>query len=38
MGKFTWVGAMWVDDKQQPATKEIQGALTQKARDEGKIA
>lgn len=36
MGKFTWVGAMWVDDKQQPASKEVQGALTQKARDEGK--
>ena len=35
-GKFTWLGAMWVDEKQQPASKEAQGALTQKARDEGK--
>ena len=35
-GKFTWVGAMWVDEKQQPAEKQVQGALTQKARDEGK--
>lgn len=37
-GKFTWVGAMWVDEKQQPASKDVQGALTQKARDEGKTA
>ena len=34
-GKFTWVGAMWVDDQQQPAPKDVQGILTQKARDEG---
>ena len=35
-GTFTWLGAMWVDEKQQPGSKQVQATLTQLARDEGK--
>lgn len=36
-GSFTFKGQMWVNERGQPAPKEIQAALTQKARDEGNI-
>jgi tetratricopeptide (TPR) repeat protein len=32
---FTWKGRMWLNDKQQPADKKMQGALTQMAIDQG---
>jgi len=35
-GTFTWLGAMWVNEKQQPGSKQVQATLTQLARDEGK--
>ena len=31
---FTWKGRMWLNDKQQPASKDMQGALTQMAIDQ----
>jgi hypothetical protein len=36
-GTFIFRGQMWTNEKGQPAPKEIQAALTQKARDEGNI-
>lgn len=32
---FKWMGQMWMTDKNQPASKEMQGVLTQKAIDDG---
>lgn len=37
VGKITWKGAMWVDEKQQPLPKEAQGPATQKAIDDGMV-
>lgn len=37
VGKITWKGAMWVDEKNQPLPKEAQGPATQKAIDDGMV-
>lgn len=35
--EYEWKGRMWVDAKQQPAPKELQGPFTQKAIDDGMV-